>query len=521
MRPLLALAGTVLLGLMPCSCQSPPRSAAATPSGSLDEALARAQTTVTGNTGAEISGNAAATRDAALLWFAQTGGSKKPLTVQGASRAWTLSATWPDGLLFDELAVPPPGKSGAEGVEIRAGAGAPLIARWRFTPERKAKHPFLSEGGYLTPVTATLDFRGSAATLRLHDPRYEQNVTLAGRSRPLCGDFDSLERHVLWELKQNKSYGMSGMGAMRKSTEYLDKMGLITLEPPSRDRIPLVLIHGLMSRPLTWNRAVEEFNADPEISRRYQIYFYRYPTGVPVVYSAGRCREQLTLLKKELNRVGNTVHRGRIILMGHSMGGLVTKSQVQHSHDDIWEMAFGGTPEELKMPKAEADKIRPLVEWTPNPDINRVVFVCTPHRGSKIAEGFIGKLGRKLINLPLTILKVPLVAFTDLPPSSPVAERLKEKGVPSSIENLSPESTYVKVSNKLPWKRGLHIHTIAGNKKGRPLDDPKCSDGLVPYSSAHLEGVDSELVVRSGHSAHEKPETIAELRRILLLHAGK
>lgn len=520
MHRFLTLTGAVLLALLPCSCQTPARTGAE-PSGSLAEALAAAEATSTGNTAESLKANAGATERAALLWFAQSGPSRKTVTVQGAGRTWTLSASWPDGLLFDELTAPPPAKPGAEGVVIRAGAGAPLLARWKFTPERKAQHPFLSEGGYVTPVTATLDFRGTAATLRLHDPRYEQAVTLAGQRRALLGDFDSLERYILAELKRNKTFGMSGIGAMRKSTEYLDKMGLIALEPPSRDRIPLVLIHGLMSRPLTWHRAVAGFNADPEISRRYQIYFYRYPTGVPVVYSAGRCREQLALLKKELNRAGNTVHRGRIILMGHSMGGLVTKSQVQISGDGIWEMAFGGTPEELNMPKEEADTIRPLVEWTPNPDINRVVFVCTPHRGSKLAEGFIGKLGRKLINLPLTVLKVPLVAFSGLPPTSPVAQRLKEKGVPSSIENLSPESTYVKVSNQLPWKRGLHIHTIAGNKKGLPLDDPKCSDGVVPYSSAHLDGVDSELVVRSGHSAHEKPETIAELRRILLLHARK
>jgi hypothetical protein len=512
--------GAVLLALLPCSCQTPSSTSASAVTGSLADSLATAQATVACNTSEEMETNARATQRAALLWFAQNGASQKPLTVQDAGRTWTLSASWPRDLLFDELTAPPPSSGEAGEVGIRAGAGAPLMARWRPTPERKAKHPFMPEGGYVSPVTATLDFRGTTATLRLHDPRFTQNVVLAGRPHPLRADFSSLERWIKVELKKNKQYGISGLGAMRKSAEYLDKMGLITLEPPSRDRIPLVLIHGLLSRPLTWNRAAVEFNADPEVSRHYHIYYYRYPTGVPVVYSAGRCREQLALLKQELDRIGNTAYRGRILLIGHSMGGLVTKAQVQTSGDAIWKAALGGPPETLDIPKEEIERLRPLVEWTPNPDINRVVFVCTPHRGSKVASGFIGTIGRKLINLPLTVIRAPMNVVTGLPPTTPLAQRLKEQGVPSSIDNLSPESTYVKVANSLPWKRGLHIHSIVGNKKGLPLDDPRCGDGAVPYSSAHLDEAESELVVHSGHSAHEKPETIAELRRILLLHAA-
>lgn len=46
------------------------------------------------------------------------------------------------------------------------------------------------------------------------------------------------------------------------------------------------------------------------------------------------------------------------------------------------------------------------------------------------------------------------------------------------------------------------------------------ADGVVKYESAHIEGVASELVVRSGHSAQAHPQTIEEVRRILLEHAA-
>ena len=39
---------------------------------------------------------------------------------------------------------------------------------------------------------------------------------------------------------------------------------------------------------------------------------------------------------------------------------------------------------------------------------------------------------------------------------------------------------------------------------------------MVPYNSAHIDGVASELIVHSGHSAQESPLAIEEMRRILV-----
>jgi hypothetical protein len=40
----------------------------------------------------------------------------------------------------------------------------------------------------------------------------------------------------------------------------------------------------------------------------------------------------------------------------------------------------------------------------------------------------------------------------------------------------------------------------------------------VAYESAHIDGVESEKVVRSPHSTQGHPETIEEVRRILREH---
>jgi hypothetical protein len=47
---------------------------------------------------------------------------------------------------------------------------------------------------------------------------------------------------------------------------------------------------------------------------------------------------------------------------------------------------------------------------------------------------------------------------------------------------------------------------------------PEGGDGIVKYTSAHVDYGESEFIVRSYHSCLNKPETIEELRRILHEH---
>jgi hypothetical protein len=62
-------------------------------------------------------------------------------------------------------------------------------------------------------------------------------------------------------------------------------------------------------------------------------------------------------------------------------------------------------------------------------------------------------------------------------------------------------------------------HSIIGREaEGEPLESS--SDGVVPYASAHLDGAESECVVRGDHGCQDSPETIREIRRILYLHLG-
>ena len=471
---------------------------------------------------AEVAAYNQAVADTVAWWQTreQPGGAAGSITVPGS--AITLSAQVPKGVYWDKFVAGNSVKlTSVKTRATRDGVGSPQVAYWASNKDRINRQPLLSEAGYSVPLTASLDFPGQdRAVLRFEDPRTTAATRVDGSRHPLAGDFTAPLEQALNKDNLQGQVMLNRFGALFQSGKYLDKLGLIAVEPPQPDKIPVVFVHGLISKPLTWTAVVNKLNEDPVIRAKYQFYFFRYPTGVPVLYSAAKFRDQLAVLDAELAKVHNQ-HRDQMVLIGHSMGGLLSKEQIQTSGDRLWIGIFGGTPETLKMRSETVKRLRPYMEFTPNPHIERVVFVSTPHRGSKIADFSIVRfLTSRLIKLPLNVLDTTLSVVIQGQEADPVLVPLTAKRLPSSVDNLSPTSNFVKISQTLPISPKVHLHTIAGNKNGLPLDDPRAGDGVVPYTSAHLDGVESELVVKSGHGAHETPEAQEEIRRILRLHVG-
>jgi len=466
-----------------------------------------------------------ATGRAVSLWMAlgDDASRRKNIALAGTDHSWQLRASWPENLLFDELIPTETIKTRYLKRRVtRDGVGATFLAHWRFTKERKAQEPFMTQAGYVVTATATLEFRSGgagtrAAVLMLHDPRAQEAVVLSGSRHPLAADLSATGEYVLTQ----KAGQMSALSALLHSDRHLDKIGIIALEHPAKDRIPVIFVHGLASRPSTWQNVFNELGADPVIQKNYQLYFFRYPSGVPVLYSAKEFRGQLKELHDTLEREGSRKTSHHMVLIGHSMGGLISKSQIQQSGDRYWVNIFGDKPERAGLSPREIDTLRQYLEFNPNPYVDRVIFVATPHRGSSLATGRVGAIARRLVSAPGRLLGNSLDILHGQAPQNPMLVRLFKNGIPNSVDNLSPTSLFVKTSTTIPLRPGVHVHSIVGNKDAISLTDPRCSDGIVPYTSAHLDGVESELVVHSGHSAHETAEAVAELKRILKVHVSE
>jgi len=382
---------------------------------------------------------------------------------------------------------------------INQGVGGALVGVRKVDPPEK----FAPPRGITAAITATLDFRGNDATLALHRPAKELSATVEGKTRPLAANFSA----PISYYKPPSNLALVGLVGGFEARRYPAQIGLYFMQPYDPDRIPLVFVHGLFSTPWTWVHTINGLQADPEIRKRYQFWIFAYPTGYPILYSALRLREDLARVDQAYPN-----HKPYVVV-GHSMGGMLTHDQVINVDEAMWDKGLGETARSIFRDNPRDSLIVRATTFQANPRIKRVVFICTPHRGSDMASGGLGKFAISVINLPgqLTSIMKDALSGADLIQLTGSAKRL-----PNSVWGLKPSNPALPILNSAQIR--VPYHSIIGD---RGKDNcPNCTDGVVAYWSSHLDGAQSETIVPGPHGSCELPQTIAELDRILRLNIG-
>jgi hypothetical protein len=169
--------------------------------------------------------------------------------------------------------------------------------------------------------------------------------------------------------------------------------------------------------------------------------------------------------------------------------------------------------DELKLSDQTRELFRRGLFVEPLPEVARVIFVCTPHRGSFVAgRRVLANLTRSLLTLPFA-----LAGVQDDLARNPGAARAGGF-VPTAVDNMSPGHPFILGLQAIPVTPSVKVNSIIAVEGDGPPDQG--DDGVVKYSAAHIEPVESELIVRSGHSVQGNPNAIEEVRRILRLHGG-
>lgn len=381
------------------------------------------------------------------------------------------------------------------------GVGAPVVAIGR-----KAKVDFRK--AFTTPrlygtATAIIRFGDHRARIDFLDPFETERTALDGHVAPLAADFTAPMAIALTREHPEKF----GLARLLRPEKYADTARLIRLQTFDPDRIPVIFVHGLQDTPASWVPMINALRDDADIRRRYQLWVFSYPSGYPYPYSAA-------LLRKELDAVARAFpERKGVVLIGHSMGGMISRLMITDASDKLWRNYFGKSPAQTDVSSAGRKPLTEALIFNHRPEVRRVIFISTPHRGAELAGNWIGRMGAKLVRMPLFLASITIAAI-NAAMVGPAATRFDH--IPNSIDTLSPASPFVLHINKIPIVPGIPYHTIAGDR-GRG-DAANSSDGVVPYWSSHLDGARSELIVPSNHSAPRNPEAIAEVRRILRLH---
>jgi hypothetical protein len=204
-----------------------------------------------------------------------------------------------------------------------------------------------------------------------------------------------------------------------------------------------------------------------------------------------------------------------MVLVGHSMGGLLSKLQVTYSGDILWNAAATQPFNTIVTDAATRTDLAGAFFFGPSPDVRRVVYIATPHRGSSDATRCIGRISSALVEeRPDWVAR-----HQQLLRDNPCAFRDElRRGIPTSIDLLEPQSCILQAANALPYNHGVTLHSIIGDDRWSPIQGP--SDGVVAVSSARIGGVQSELLVDAKHTdAQRDSNTVREVICILSRHA--
>jgi pimeloyl-ACP methyl ester carboxylesterase len=403
----------------------------------------------------------------------------------------------------------------------QAGVGAPLAAelepvdsgpaaeaaRKRIPPRTKV--PLTAFMRIATPRRGIVDGK-LQGKLELYAADQASTVAVGGRDAPLeleptAALAYQLEGAPIWDFE------FAGFRFADQSKIFGD--GLAMMHPYRPGRIPVVLVHGTASSPVRWAELFNEISHDPVVSGRYQFWLFQYNTGQPILYSAMLLRRALRSVLAEIDPSGEDEALRRMVMIGHSQGGLLTKLMAINSGTRFWNNVTDEPFDQFEMPPETRQLLREAMFFEPVPTLRRVVFIATPHRGSYQATGWILDLVRRFITLPATLVS----QFQGLVEGQAFA-KLGIRQLPTSVDNMSPGHTFVRALNDLPIDPGITAHSIIAVLGDGPVTGK--TDGVVAYESAHIEGVASELVVRSSHSTQGHPDTVEEVRRILREHVA-
>jgi len=440
----------------------------------------------------------------------------KPIIVPGprGSYAFTIDPRTLDALRdYPDLhpASEYSGRGGFQKRYVRPGVGVPMVgvndnAALNSIFSSQPQDTFKRAAGYTAPRTALLLFDKPVppggrrnVTIAIVDPRKVQEERIGERTLPVAAD---LTAPVMAAYPEFGTF-WAAFRAVIRPDNWLGRSSIYSLEVNDPGRIPVVLVHGLFSTPDMWKDVINDLNATPGIGDRFQFFVFTYPTGLSPAYTASILREKIHLAQQH-----RSLPQG-FVLIGHSMGGILSRIQATDSGRAIWDESFGARADQAWAHSSPDDVVRESLVFQADRRVRRLIFLCVPHRGSPVADLSPVRLFARLARIP--------VHMTDQIAGSPLrALGLIPERLPTSATGLSPESPVLRAMDRLPMKASCH--TVVGNR-GKPGPLAQSSDGIVPYWSSHLDAASSEVVVPDGHGGFAHPMAIEEMKRILLLDA--
>lgn len=392
------------------------------------------------------------------------------------------------------------------------------------------QHPNIHLGEYL-PATAIIEptqhnniydiLTSKQFELRLINPNQHNQINIHQQSFQLAANFSA--PYGLWLA--NSKMGSVGLNTLIDQNKGFISPQLFMLEPYNPNKKIIIMIHGLASSPEAWIATSNDIMSDPVLRENYQIWQIFYSTNIPILENRYQIYHLLNQTLQTLNKKYPQNPTNDIVLIGHSMGGVISRLLV--SQDNFSESSKQYIKKRCSVCRNKNFKLDELVQQGEAylkmhavPNVSRTVLISAPLQGTSFADRWFTKTARKIIKLPINIIdnSVERIGYLFTNKDDKIAfEQLHEQIFQNGASDLSPHSFFMQLTANAKIIPDIKYHSIMGNNT--KSTDPKImTDGIVPYSSSHLAGATSEKIINGGHSIQETPEAVLELRRILHLH---
>ncbi|MDX2035430.1 MAG: hypothetical protein SFX72_02165 [Isosphaeraceae bacterium] len=400
------------------------------------------------------------------------------------------------------------------------GLGATQVVE-RVNPNSSPGDAFLRPRSYF-PATAILhpdrklwlngDASGPGDRLELIDPLRIRSIDYGDRRFRLAADPDA-SISLAEETFDSRNFILTGF--LNPEVE-LSKARVVFLEPYQPGKIVVVIIHGLLDDPFTFTDMINSLRMRQGFCDRFQLAAAAYPTGNSFLRSASIIREQL--------RAAESVHDPdhvdpgfqNMVLVGYSMGGLVAKLQTTSSGRSLERAVFTKPLESLRTPPESRERLEAIFRFEPLSFVSRVIYIATPHDGSGVAAGLVGRLASRLVRPPSDSSAIFEQIRRDDPHAlAPWVDRL-----PSSIDLLASGGPLLESIRMLPTRARTRFNSVVG--EGYLPGMLARGDSIVSLSSAYAMESESELRVKAIHTnIFRHRDTIEEVARLLNLQAAE
>lgn len=422
--------------------------------------------------------------------------------------------------------------NGLRSVYRRDGFGAELVAVFpqstlsdsplkRFSkllgasPQQAAVYSEMSSA----EITVLLNFKGNTLAeildthhlqLATYDPYTQSKIQIRGQKIPLAANFTA--GYGLWLARSG--FATQSLRTLLGRTEGISTPHVYLMQPYDPKRRIIVMLHGLASSPEAWVNVANEVLGDEALRQHYQVWQVYYPTNVPLAYNRATIRDALTQTLKHFDPTGTAPASNNMVLIGHSMGGILSRLMVSTAQDQLWNIILEKRHLEGDRLARVRTQLDPMLRFDPLPNVGRVIFIAAPHRGTPIANNRVGRWVGNMVKLPISLLTQFEDVAQILTDGNTDLSSGENRLIPNSIDNLKDTDPFVRAAATLPISPKVLYHSIIAKRKASmPLLDS--DDGVVPYRSAHLEGALSEKIIISLHSVQGTPQSILEIRRIL------